>query len=951
MRTRTGYSFRTAFGKLELAKKRLDEIGWKCHPISDRGSTFGFARWAKIASNPLFGIEIGVVPDLNEKKPPKDYWTFFAIDSLEPLHHLVYIATSQVEANKEMLLTYEQALKAKGLIKITGEYLLLDRISKSAKDLYIGLSPSLPRGLFRQAQKKGMKFIAVSDNRYPGKDDEEAYQVALGRQAQMQTYPQHILDDKEWKEWMKSFVDEKTMNAAIKQRNELMKRCSGIKLKKASIFVPKKPKTLLQMCREGAKRKGINLKDPTYQKRMMYELDLIKKKEFEDYFYIITDIVQFAKERMIVGPARGSSCGSLVCYLLDITAIDPIPYGLVFERFIDINRDDLPDIDIDFSDIQRQTVFDYVEKKYGEDRVARLGTVGTFRADSALNTVAIALRIPKWLTEKVKDAMIKRSSGDSRALQTIEDTLKETTLGLEMYEKYPKSLIAAQLEGHPTNASQHAAGLIITKEAIEKYVAIDFRNHTVMADKKDAEVLNMLKIDMLGLTQLSIFERCIELIGDEPSSEYLEKIPINDPAALDVMNKQHYSGIFQFNGMAVQSLAKKVKITSINDIIALGALARPGPLASGGAEEWVRRKNGAKVIYPHPIFEPFLKDTLGIIAYQEQVMRIGREIGDLTWGDVTQLRKAMSKSLGKEFFDQYGDRWKANAAKKGIDKEILEKLWDDMCAYGAWAFNKSHAVAYGTISYWCCYLKAHHPLEFAAATLDAEQNPDRQILILRELKGEGVDYVPVDTKISTDRWTISKGKLIGPLTTMEGIGEAKARDIMYARDNGEKLSPALAKQIQNPTTKIDSLYPVRDAINKQIPDLTELNIFSDPMAVVDVQPGIDDKVMIFARIDRIAPLNENEPVRVARRGRELRGPTDALNIFVSDDTDTIFCKINRFSFQQMGQPLINRARAGKSIYAIKGWVPEDFRMIRVTNIRYLCEVDGKKTGDDDESSE
>ncbi len=243
-------------------------------------------------------------------------------------------------------------------------------------------------------------------------------------------------------------------------------------------------------------------------------------------------LINWAKKRLIVGPARGSSAGSLVCYLLNITAIDPIPYGLLFERFLDITRTDLPDIVIDFSDDRRQMVFNYAENKYGIDRVARLGTVGMFQPKSAMKQAAIALRVPQFMLDKVFDSLVLRLIGDTRANQQIEDTFKDTEAGRALIKEFPELAIAAKMEDHPNNASQHAAGIVLTQEPVKNYVAIDARTKAAMCDKKDAKELNLLKIDALGLTQLSVFERCLQLINkpDRSTARFLEEIPLEDPA-------------------------------------------------------------------------------------------------------------------------------------------------------------------------------------------------------------------------------------------------------------------------------------------------------------------------------------------------------------------------------------------------------------------------------------
>lgn len=943
MRIRTGFSFRKAVGHLEDVVSRIKEIGWNDAPISDRVSTFGFVDWTdacrEAGLRPIYGVELGVVPALGESKPIISYWTFFAKRDLSQLHRLIADATAN--PGREPTLLYDAAISAKGLIKIADEKVQLQYIKRPMKDFFIGLSPSLPKILYNEAKKRKFQFIATSDNVYPREQDKEFYRVTLGKRSETQTYLQHILNYDELAEacWYTDSIAEAHGNMI-----KAMQACKAT-LKKADLLVPEKKLSLLDMCLIGAKNLRVDLRNPIYKERLDRELKLIELKKFEDYFYIIADMINWAKQRMIVGPARGSSCGSLVCYLLGITAIDPIPFDLIFERFIDVTRVDLPDIDIDFSDEKRHLVFEYAEKKYGKDRVARLGTVGTYQPRSALKNAASVLRIPGWKVEKVLDGLIERSGGDSRALQALEDTLNDTEAGREMLKEFPEVMIAKGMEGHPANAGQHAAGVVITQQPVINYVAIDSRTGATMCNKYDAEKLNLLKIDALGLTQLSIFERTLELIGEKPINGFLEKIPLDDQMSFEVLNRGNFAGVFQFTGLALQSLTKQIKVEHIEDMISITALARPGPMASGGANSWVKRRIGAeKVSYPHQLFEPYLKTTLGIVIYQEQVMQIGREIGDLTWDDVTLLRKAMSKSLGKEYFDQFGNKWKANAAKKGIPESTLVRIWDDLCAYGSWAFNRSHSVAYGLVSYWSCWLKAHYPIEFAAATLDAENDPTKQIQLLGELAKEGIEYVSFDREHSTDKWTYkqegNKQILVGPLTSIKGIGPATVSEILDSRRNGTPLRATISKRLDNARTDIDTLTPIADTINRLHPDLSEVGIISSQTNIKDVQIGLKGQVLILAVAKSIAPRDDNDAQKVAQRnGRRVYGPSMALNLFMRDDTDEIFCKVHRRQFENMGRPIIERGRAGKALYAIKGTVPDNFRMIWVERVKFLGFMD------------
>lgn len=942
MKIRTGYSFRKAVGHVSEVIDRIKENGWAVAPISDTASTFGYVKWSKAAKaadlKPIFGVELAVTNAIHAKKPAVDYWTFIAKDDLEDVHRLVELASSQFRY--QPLLNYGQAIDAEGVFKIIGSKSQLDEIACD-EDTFIGLSPSVSRGYYRKAIELGFSWVKTSDNRFTNVSDQAMYETICGRDASIQTYPQHILSDDEWRECM-SWCDEQHLKGAEANFELIADRCRA-ELKPGTLFQPEHPASLLEMCKAGAKELGIDLTDKVYEARLNRELELIHEKDFEDYFYIIADMCQWARERMIVGPARGSSCGSLVCYLLKITTVDPIPYDLIFERFIDINRDDLPDIDIDFSDTKRQMVFDYMAEKYGKEHVARLGTVALYRPRSCLQEARAALDIPPWEIDPVLDSIIDRSGGDSRALQATEDTLKDTDAGQKLLKKHPEIMIAGRMEGHPRHHSQHAAGIVLTQEPVRKYVAVDARTGATHCDKKDAEELELLKIDALGLTQLSIFEDTLALAG-RPIT-LLDEVPLDDQKAFNILNANRYSGVFQFNGPALKSITDQIEVGSLEDIVSITALGRPGPLNSGGTNTWIKRKTNVEpVSYPHPLFEPYLKSSLGVVAYQEQVMEIGRNIGDLTWGDVTALRKAMSKSLGKEYFDQFGDRWKKSAIAKGVPPEIAETVWDDLCAYGSWAFNRSHAVAYGIVSYYCCWLKAHYPTEFAAATLSHMNDPLRQIEMLRELAAEGVNYIPFHREWSGEQWTVGnvngKHTLIGPATNVKGLGPKLLAELLSCRARGEEPTGRLAKLLDNPITNIDSLYPIRDRLAKIMPDPSERNILSAPSKVIDVQTtGQDYTAMIFCTPSQIKPKDENEDINVAKRGYKLTGQTQALNLRLSDDTDTIFAKVDRFKYETFGKGIIDRGRAGKALYAIKGTVPRNFRMIRVEMVRYLGDME------------
>lgn len=949
LKVRTGYSFRAAAGKIDKVLDRLQALGHNVAPITDRASTFGFYRWKKAAEErgmkPVFGVELAVTSSINAKKPSVDYWTFIARHDVESINKLVTLATTQFRY--QPLLTLDQALSAKGVFKMTGHRPPMEFWDAAPQeDIAVGLMPSTGVAVVKRAIASGWAFAASSDNRFPCVENKGFYEVLTGRNAEDQTYPQHILSHDEWLASIAhlELPEQRLVSAGRWSANALEQ--SNATLLKSSLPKFKVIKTLEQLCKDGAERLKCDLKNAEYAARLKRELDLIHEKGYEDYFYIVADICIWARSRMLVGPARGSSCGSLVCYLLGITTVDPIPFGLIFERFVDINRTDMPDIDIDFSDQQRSQVFKYIEEKYGREYVARLGTVAMFQPRSALSEVGMALNIPKWMGDAVAESMIERSSGDSRALETLADTLATMPAGRRLMEQHPECSVVTEFEGHPRHYSQHAAGVVISADPISKFVAVDHRTGATMCDKKDAEDgYNLLKIDCLGLTQLSIFEDALELAG--LPHDHLETLPLDDPATFAILNEARWSGIFQFNGQALQSITKQFTVDKFEDIVSVTALGRPGPLASGGAHEWIRRRNGTNsVAYPHPIFEEYLDDTLGIVLYQEQVMEIGRNIGGLTWEQVTLLRKAMSKSLGKEYFDQFGDPWKAGAIAQGVDPVKADKIWDDLCAYGAWSFNKSHSVAYGLISYWCCWLKAYHPFEFAAATLSHEDNPTRQIQLLREMKAEGYDYAPVDPDLSERKWTVGhKGGqryLVGPLHNVKGIGPKMVSQIISARKRGEPMPDRAKKLLLNPKSSIDSLWPIRDGFTRHMPDPLAKNIVTHPTPIIEAQPtASEQEFMFFCTPTKINPRDENEVVIVARRGYRITDEqTTSLNLQLTDDTDTIFGKITRWDYEKMGRPIVDRGRVGKALYAVKGKMRADagFRMITVKMIRYIGDL-------------
>jgi DNA polymerase III alpha subunit len=935
----------------------LQEVGAKEAPITDRASTFGWQPWLKATKDaglrPCFGVELGVTHDIAAAKPVVDYWTFLARDDLRPINDLVAVATSQFRG--QPLLRMDQAFEAVGTCSVlVGHRAQLSGYTPPDGPIAIGLTGAINRGYLRAALANGWQLAATSDNRFPRVGDASFYEVLVGRNAEVQTYPQHILDPTEWRASIDHLGLSEVQIAEAQAWSARALDASVAQPEQADLPHIARTQSLREMCEDGAKALGVDLTADAYRERLDRELEIISQKGYEDYFFIVADLVQWARGEMIVGPARGSSCGSLVCYLLRITTIDPLVHGLIFERFVDINRADMPDIDVDFSDTERHRVFAYLEQRYGHEHVARLGTVAFYRSRSALGEVGVALRIPPWVTDAVSESLVI-DPGDGRTEMAA--TLEDTEAGQRLLQQYPAADILRRFEGHPRHYGQHAAGVVVASKPISRYVAIDARTNATMCDKRGAEALNLLKIDALGLTQLSVIEDTLE--AAELPYATLDSIPLDDPEAFAVLNERRFAGVFQFNGSALQSLMQGCQVTAFSDIAAITALARPGPLQSGGAHQWVRRKMGRdRVHYPHKLFEPILRDTLGIVVYQEQVMEIGRQIGDLDWGAVSELRRAMSRSLGAAHMAQFKDPWIRAAKAKGIPERTAERVWNELCAYGAWAFNKSHAVAYGLVSYWCCWLKAHYRHEFAAATLTHERNPDAQLKLLRELQREGIAYLPVDPDRSTAKWTVRKTPkpiLIGPLSNIIGIGPRAVETILSARTRTEPLPDAIGKRLAAHKTKLDSLWPITEAKNRFLPQVS-IPISSPIQDIGDLRKEAHDQtVLVCATPAEIKVVDENDHNRVARRGHAIQGDlTTSLNLTLADDTGTILGKVSRWDYPKLGPPIVDRGKAGNALYLVKGVfrghrgdVLNTFRMISIKRIVYIGDIDSEHQDHDD----
>lgn len=950
LKLRTEYSYRTAFGRLATVVGRAKELGATAACICDRNGTWGHVVWEKECKKqgikPIFGVELAVVGDarLREKQPP-NYMSFIARNNsgLKKIYELVTTSTENFYYIPRIDYSDVKKLDDDVLIFI-GENPDWGEIQKDDfPHCYVGLTPTTPKATIAKAFELGIHPVAMNNNFYAMPDERGAYEVALGRFKDRRTVPMHIMGQGEFQHYG---IDQE----AIENADELCDFCE-VELPQAEMvhFTPEK--TLRELCEERAPQKNIDLSDPVYEERLNRELQLIHDKNFEDYFYVIWDMLVFAKQHMLVGPARGSSCGSLVCYLLDITEIDPIPYGLIFERFIDVNRSDMPDIDIDFPDAKRDMVFDYLKEKYGDLNVVRLGSVNKFKAKSAIGITAKELDIPPWEVKDLKDSIVERSGGDARSEYCIMDTLNELEVGRKMIDKYPQLRVAEKIEAHASHTGQHAAGIVVTAHPVSNYCSVDTQTGAAQIDKHDAETLDLLKIDALGLRTLTVIEDCLEQIGW--SYEQILYYPVDDQKAFNLINEKKYAGVFQFEGFALKSVCEQMKIENFNDIAAITALARPGPLSSGGTQSYLERKNGNEPIYyPHPFLEGILGETQGVFVYQEQVMKVVREMGGLSWGETSAIRKAMSKSLGEEFFNQFRIKFVEGSAElHDVPEEVALQIFEEMCTFGSWGFNKSHAIAYGLVSYWCMVLKAHFPLEWAVACLrhpgSGEAAEERCIKLLRELDKEGIPYKPYDAENSTADWSHADGHVIGGLTNIKGVGKKVAADIVRRRDKGIDLTPRQVKLLSEGKTPFDMLYEGQELFGHILEDPYQHNIVSKVWELGELKEDMEGEFLVMAKLVSKSLRDENELVNVekrkakaAERGEDIgdgimTGQTLYLNLKIEDDSGQLFfVRIGRQDYKKLGLPIVEKYNEG-DWFLWKGRKIKGINMLFTSRYRFL----------------
>jgi len=522
--------------------------------------------------------------------------------------------------------------------------------------------------------------------------------------------------------------------------------------------------------------------------RLEYELGVIEQMGFCEYFLIVQDLVGWSKRHGIpVGPGRGSAAGSLVSYLLGITAIDPLRYGLIFERFLNPERVSMPDIDVDFCFEKRDQVIDYIVERYGQDRVAQIITFGTMAAKAAIRDVGRVLDYSYGEVDAIAK-MVPQVLG--MTLDKALESSAELAAAYESRDEVHRLVDTARaLEGMPRHASVHAAGVVIGPEPLTSILPLQkmVDGHVVTQFAKETvEEIGLLKMDILGLRTLTVLDRTLKILAESRGLDIdLEQIPLDDSAVYELLSRADTTGVFQLESDGLRRILAEMKPSCFEDIIAIIALYRPGPLGSGMVEDFIGRKHQRQAMeYSHPLLEPILRETYGVILYQEQVMSIASRLAGFTMGEADSLRRAMGKKKPQEIA-RVRDKFVAGAALNAIEPTLASYIFDLMESFAGYGFNKSHSAAYAMISYQTAYLKAHYPVEYMCAFLSSViDSQDRVTFYIKECQQAGIKILPPDINASEESFSVSTGAIRFGLGAIKNLGVAALRSVMEARAQG-----------------------------------------------------------------------------------------------------------------------------------------------------------------------
>lgn len=837
----TEYSLLDGAIRLDDLVKRASEFNMPAVAITDHGNIFGaydfFSKAIKTGIKPILGCEMYIAPESRFKQSKSDkngeatnYHVLLIVkDSVgyKNLCKLITIANFEGYYYKPRIDKEVLAAHSEGLICLSaclkGEvasHILQDdydgakRSALEYKEIFgrenfyfelqengLAEQKKVNEGLIKLAKEIGVSLVATNDCHYLKKEDYEFHDILLCIQTGKTVRDENRLKFSVNEFYFKSPEEMKNrffqVPEAIENTLKIAESCSfvfentGYHFPNLGISDQEVLKTFIEKVYEGfnakvdrlVKEAGGRFTRKDYESRLEFEIDTIKKMGFAGYFLIVHDFIDFARRKGIpVGPGRGSAAGSLVSYCLGITKIDPLKYNLLFERFLNPERATMPDVDVDFCQDRRGDVIDYLVKKYGKEMVAQIITFGSMKARMVVRDVARAMEIPLVEADRIAK-MIGNAKTIKEALE-LEPQLKKR------YEEDPriKQLIdySIALEQFPRHASTHAAGIVIADKPLIEYMPLHKgKDGEVLTEfsMKNLESLGLIKFDLLGLKTLTMLEKALEMIKENHGVTIdLDNLPLDDPKVYELFANGDTSGIFQFESTGMKNWLRRLKPTKFEEIIAMNALYRPGPMDL--IPDFIERKSGKKPVdYIFPELEDILKETYGVMVYQEQVMQISMVIAGFTRAEADLLRKAMAK---KEVttLEKLREIFIQRAVERGYEKQKVEKLFDQISKFGSYGFNKSHSVAYAFLAYHTAYIKTYYPEEFFAALLNTEiGDPDKFTAHIKECKERGIKILPPDVNESGIDFTVDKNRQIRfGLAAIKNVGIKAVEEIIKERE-------------------------------------------------------------------------------------------------------------------------------------------------------------------------
>jgi DNA polymerase-3 subunit alpha len=839
----THYSLLDGLGKIDDLLHRAQDLGMDSIAITDHGVMYGavefYLKAKKMGIKPIIGCEMYVAPNGMENKRPR-------ID--DDRFHLVLLAKNEQGYKNLMKLATEAHLRgyyykpridldllkehAEGLIGMTacveGEIpslVLSNQLEQAAKralfyqeilgkgNFFLELQ-HLPNfanqqianeGLIKISKETGIPLVATADIHYVHPEDNEVQDILVCIQTNRKVTDTNRLSMKENQLHLKSPEE---MYAAFKHVPEALENTQKIaamcnveiemdvhRLPNFPVPANYTPQTYLtEMCEQGLhKRYGENITQQ-HRERLVYELSVIEKMGFAGYFLIVQDFVNWAKNNeVVVGPGRGSAAGSIIAYLTGITNVDPIKYNLLFERFLNPDRISLPDIDMDFADTRRDDVLEYVRNKYGRDHVAQIITFGTMAAKAAIRDAGRVLGVEYSYCDALSK-MVPNFANLKDALQQSAELAKE-------YKTNPdaKRIIdaAMRLEGVARHASVHACGVVITPEPVVEYSPLQYMTgkegagivtqYSASSKSSFVEKIGLVKMDFLGLRNLTIIENALRVIKKTTGDIInIDELPMDDLETYKLLQRGDTTGIFQLESSGMKRYLKQLKPTVFEDIIAMVALYRPGPME--WIPDFIDGKHGRKQArYLHPKLKPILENTYGVAVYQEQVMQIAREVAGFTPGEADVLRKAMGKKIA-ELIQEEKIKFINGCVANNINKELAEKIFAFIEPFAGYGFNRSHAACYALIGYQTAYLKAHYPTQFMAALLNSDKDDiDRIAIEIEEARGMGIEVLSPDINESFRDFSV--------ILSTEATNEKKNEKIRFGLEAIKGVGKNIAEQI------------------------------------------------------------------------------------------------------------------------------------------------------------